>query len=155
MELSSINHRILIFDQIKAHKARSGHTTSFSVAPDIPRYGLSKHKTLHKIAEIARENELRLLTRVSLGCGKWPELQAKNEVGEWGPLPQDVFEMAKAEYNEQQKKSAEARKAAKKQCVNLSSIMEVDRRPKASKQTQGHKNPRMTDQSTPVTRRKK
>ena len=66
----------------------------FSVAPDIPRYALSEHNTLHKIAEIARESELGLLTRVSLGHRKWPELQAKNEVGEWGPMPQDSFEMA-------------------------------------------------------------
>ena len=154
VELSSINHRILIFDQIKAHKARSGRTTSFSVAPDIPRYALSKHNTLHKIAEIARENELGLMTRVSLGRGKWPELQSKNEVGEWGPIPQDIFDLARAEYNEKQKKSAEARKAAKKQSGNRSS-MEVDGNSKVPKYSQGHRNPRMPDQSTPAATRRK
>ena len=108
VELASINHRILIFDQIKAHKARSGRSTSFSVAPDIPKYALSKHNTLHRIAEIARDTEFGLLTWVSLGRGKWPELQSKNEAGEWGPIPQDIFNMAKAEYNDQQKKAADS-----------------------------------------------
>ena len=154
VELSSINHRILIFDQIKAHKARSGRATSFSVAPDIPKYALSKHNTLHRIAEIARDSEFALLTRVSLGRGKWPELQSKNEAGEWGPIPQDIFDKAKAEYNEQQRQSAESRKAARKQASG-SSDMEVDGRQKASRSTQGTRNPRLPDKSTPVTRRRK
>ena len=128
--------------------------TSFSVAPDIPKYALSKHNTLHRIAEIARDTEFGLLTWVSLGRGKWPELQSKNEAGEWGPIPQDIFNMAKAEYNEQQKKAAESRKAARKQTSDPND-MEVDGRQKASRSTQGTRNPRMPDKSTPVTRRKK
>ena len=110
---------------------------------------------MHRIADIARESEFGLLTRVSLGRGKWPELQSKKEVGEWGPIPQDIFEMAKAEYNKQQKKNpAETRKAARKQPSGASG-MEVDGRPRTSRSTQGAKNPRMPDNSTPVTRRKK
>ena len=107
---------------------------------------------MHRIAEIARESEFGLLTRVSLGRGKWPELQSKNEAGEWGPIPQDTFNMAKAEYNEQQKKATESRKAARK---SEPTGMEVDGGQKASRSTQGTRNPRMPDKSTPVTRRKK
>ena len=108
---------------------------------------------MHRIAEIARDSEFGLLTRVSLGRGKWPELQSKNEAGEWGPIPQDIFNMAKAEYNDQQKRAADSRKAARKS--SDPNDMEVDGRQKASHSTQGTRNLRMPDKSTPVTRRKK
>ena len=100
----------------------------------------------------ARESEFGLLTRVSLGRGKWPELQSKNEAGEWGPIPQDIFNMAKAAYNEQQKKAAESRKAARK---SDPTGMDVDGRQKASRSSRGTRNPRLPDNSTPVTRRNK
>ena len=148
VELASINHRIMIFDQLREIKANG--TPTFTVAPDIPRYALKRHNTLHKIAHIAREKNGALVTRVSMGQ-KWPALQIRNSKDEWVNMPDKMFESAKSVYTERQKEAAEQKKAAKRQGQPQS--MDVDNAAGGSRQSS--KNPRLPSKSTPAATRAK
>ena len=148
VELSSINHRIMIFDELKRLR-EAGANCSFSVAPDIPRYALKKHNALHKIAQIAREKHPTMYSRVSMGNNKWPELQIRDSLQNWVKIPEALFEESRIEYNRRQREMDERKKAVKRQ---KSGAMDVDGVATATK-SQRVTNPRIPSASTPATTR--
>ena len=151
VELSSINHRILIFDQLRTLK-ESGNNCPISVAPDIPRYALKKHNALHKIAQIARERHPTMLSRVSMGNNKWPELQIRDSTDSWVKIPDPLFEESRVEYNRRQREMDDRKKAMKR--LKSDNAMEVEGAAKAARSARSQ-NPRVPSASTPAATRGK
>ena len=148
VELASINHRVLIFDRLREMKEETGNP-SFTIAPDIPRYALKRHNTLHKIAHVLREKESGSVLRVSMGQ-KWPVIQFRPASNEWANLPDNKFEAAKATYVERQRAEVDRKKAAKRQMAG--GPMETDQIPIVPGAGPS-KNPRLPSQSTPAATR--
>ena len=65
------------------------------------------------IVVICSECHSDLYTRVCKRNRKWPELQARDAAGTWGPIPNTIFDPAKAEYSRKAKEEAEKKKAKK------------------------------------------
>ena len=142
VELQTLGHKVLIFEQVRLFKESQHAPPSFSVAPDIPKYALRRHNTLQKISQIAREKHPALHTRVCIKNKKWPELQLKNAKGEWLPIPETIFEPARAEFNKRSREESDRKKARKAQ--NQSVPMET-----ASTQAR-RQDPRIPSASTPA-----
>ena len=62
VELQSVGHKVMIFEHIRQFRAVNNRGPTFSVAPDIPKYVLSRHNTLQKISLLCRERHPNLQT---------------------------------------------------------------------------------------------
>ena len=142
VELQSVGHKVLIFEQIRLFKQSNNASPSFSVAPDIPRYALRRHNTLQKISQLCREGNPDLHTRVCIKNKKWPEIQIRNPAGDWVAMPETIFEPARAEFNRRSREASEKKNAARN--AHAQSAMDT------TSSAPGPSNPRLPTAATPA-----
>ena len=93
-----------------------------------------------------------MLSRVSMGNNKWPELQIRDSTDTWVKIPDPLFEESRVEYNRRQREMDDRKKAMKR--LKSSNDMEVEGVAKASRSVRTQ-NPRAPSASTPAATRGK
>lgn len=112
--LRSVADKLRIYEGMR-RAARGGRNLDIEFQNAVPRYALSQHKTLHKVALEIRRIDKDIKTRVSMGKGDhWPVLSIKRK-GEaaYKPAPKGLIDTAKTNLFKQIKKTNAAKKAQK------------------------------------------